>query len=151
MTTRSPGTPPATASKAGTLDRGRGAIINFSSVSGFRPVPYNAGYAAAKTYVLWLSEAVRAEVAGTSVTVTAVCHGPVVYSAGSKISLSDLILRYPDGCPLWSRDDHTAERRPVEPGDLTAEHRVTERGHLTARIPRGGLTHRTPPHRKRGP
>lgn len=61
----------------GMVDRGRGAIINVSSVSGFQPAPYNAGYAAAKAYVLWLSEAVHAEVAGAGVTVTAVCPGPV--------------------------------------------------------------------------
>lgn len=61
----------------GMVERGRGAIINVSSVSGFQPAPYNAGYAAAKAYVLWLSEAVNAEVAGTGVTVTAVCPGPV--------------------------------------------------------------------------
>jgi short-subunit dehydrogenase len=58
------------------VDRGRGAIINLSSVSGFQPAPYNAGYAAAKAYVLWLSEAVHAEVADSGVTVTAVCPGP---------------------------------------------------------------------------
>ena len=57
----------------GMVERGRGAIINLSSVSGFQPGPYNAGYAAAKAYVLWLSEAVNAEVAASGVTVTAVC------------------------------------------------------------------------------
>jgi short-subunit dehydrogenase len=61
----------------GMVERGRGAIINLSSVSGFQPAPYNAGYAAAKAYVLWLSEAVHAEVADNGVTVTAVCPGPV--------------------------------------------------------------------------
>jgi short-subunit dehydrogenase len=61
----------------GMVDRGRGAIINVSSVSAFQPAPYNAGYAAAKAYVLWLSEAVHAEVADSGVTITAVCPGPV--------------------------------------------------------------------------
>jgi len=61
----------------GMVERGRGAIINVSSVSAFQPAPYNAGYAAAKAYVLWLSEAVHAEVADSGVTVTAVCPGPV--------------------------------------------------------------------------
>ncbi len=61
----------------GMVERGRGAIINVSSVSAFQPAPYNAGYAAAKAYVLWLSEAVNAEVADNGVTVTAVCPGPV--------------------------------------------------------------------------
>ena len=62
---------------SGMVERGRGAIITMSSVSGFQPGPYNAGYAAAKAYVLWLSEAVHAEVAAKGVTLTAVCPGPV--------------------------------------------------------------------------
>jgi uncharacterized protein len=62
----------------GMVECGRGAIINLSSVSGFQPGPYSAGYAAAKAYVLWLSQAVQAEIAGSGVTVTAVCPGPVL-------------------------------------------------------------------------
>lgn len=61
----------------GMVECGQGAIVNLSSASAFQPIPYNAGYAAAKAHVLWLSEAVNAEVAGTDVTVTAVCPGPV--------------------------------------------------------------------------
>jgi short-subunit dehydrogenase len=57
--------------------RGRGAVINLSSTAGFQPLPYNAGYAAAKSHVLLLSEAVHTELRGTGVTVTAVCPGPV--------------------------------------------------------------------------
>jgi uncharacterized protein len=59
------------------VQRGRGAIINMSSTAGFQPLPYNASYAAAKSYVLMLSEAVHEEVADRGVTVTAVCPGPV--------------------------------------------------------------------------
>jgi short-subunit dehydrogenase len=61
----------------GMVERGRGAIINMSSTSAFQPLPYNAGYAAAKAHVLLLSEAVNAEVKDEGVTVTAVCPGPV--------------------------------------------------------------------------
>ena len=61
----------------GMVERGRGAIINMSSTSAFQPLPYNAGYAAAKAHVLALSEAVNEEVKGQGVTVTAVCPGPV--------------------------------------------------------------------------
>ena len=57
--------------------RARGAVINLSSTAGFQALPYNAGYSAAKSYVLLLSEAVHAEVKDTGVTVTAVCPGPV--------------------------------------------------------------------------
>jgi hypothetical protein len=59
------------------VERRRGAVINMSSTAGFQPLPYNASYAAAKSYVLLLSEGVHAEVADQGVTVTAVCPGPV--------------------------------------------------------------------------
>jgi uncharacterized protein len=62
---------------AGMVERRRGAIINMSSTSAFQALPYNAGYAAAKSYLLLLSEAVHAEVAEFGVAVTAVCPGPV--------------------------------------------------------------------------
>jgi short-subunit dehydrogenase len=61
----------------GMVKRGRGAVINVSSTAGFQPLPYNAGYSAAKAHVLMLSEAVHAEVKDKGVTVTAVCPGPV--------------------------------------------------------------------------
>jgi uncharacterized protein len=61
----------------GMIERRRGAIINMSSSAGLQPLPYNAGYSAAKAYVLQLSEAVHAEVREHGVTVTAVCPGPV--------------------------------------------------------------------------
>jgi short-subunit dehydrogenase len=56
---------------------GRGAVINLSSTAGLQPLPYNAGYAAAKSHVLMLSEAVNQEVGEHGVTVTAVLPGPV--------------------------------------------------------------------------
>lgn len=61
----------------GMKQRGRGTIINVSSTAGFQALPYNAGYSAAKAYVLLLSEAVHAEAKERRVTVTAVCPGPV--------------------------------------------------------------------------
>jgi short-subunit dehydrogenase len=61
----------------GMIERGRGAIINVSSTSAFQALPYNAGYAAAKSYLLLLSEAVHAEVRDLGISVTAVCPGPV--------------------------------------------------------------------------
>jgi short chain dehydrogenase len=48
-----------------------------SSTAGFQALPYNAGYGAAKSCVLLLSEAVHAEVEEHGVTVTVVCPGPV--------------------------------------------------------------------------
>jgi hypothetical protein len=61
----------------GMVERGRGAVINMASTAGFQPLPFNAGYSAAKAHVLTLSEAVNEEVKHAGVTVTAVCPGPV--------------------------------------------------------------------------
>jgi len=56
----------------------RGGILNVSSSAGFLPIPGLAVYAATKAYVASFSEALRAELRGTGVTVCALCPGPVV-------------------------------------------------------------------------
>ncbi|PYJ32881.1 MAG: hypothetical protein DME88_09545, partial [Verrucomicrobia bacterium] len=55
----------------------RGSILNVSSSAGFLPVPGSAVYAATKAYVTSFSEALRAELHGTGVSVCALCPGPV--------------------------------------------------------------------------
>lgn len=55
----------------------RGAILNVSSSAGFLPIPGFAVYAATKAYVTSFSEALRAELRGTGVTVCTLCPGPV--------------------------------------------------------------------------
>jgi short-subunit dehydrogenase len=59
------------------VSRKRGAILNVSSSAGFLPIPGMNVYAATKAYVNSFSEALRAELRGTGVTVTALCPGPV--------------------------------------------------------------------------
>jgi hypothetical protein len=56
---------------------GRGAILNVSSIASLLPLPQMAVYAASKAYVTSFSEALRAELRGTGISVTAVCPGPV--------------------------------------------------------------------------
>lgn len=104
--------------------RGRGAIINMSSTAGFQALPYNAGYSAAKGYVLLLSEAVHAEAKEHGVSVTAVCPGPV-----------------PSGFQDASDANYFAERLPkftfVSPERVASDAlRAAAQGHISV-IPGG--------------
>ena len=60
----------------GMLKRSRGRIMNVASVAAFLPGPSMAVYYASKAYVLSFSEALDSELAGSGVTVTALCPGP---------------------------------------------------------------------------
>ena len=59
----------------GMIARGQGRILNVASIAAFVPLPQLAIYAAAKAYVLSLTEAVGEELKGTGVTATALCPG----------------------------------------------------------------------------
>jgi hypothetical protein len=61
----------------GMRSSGRGAILNVSSVAAFVPIPQSAVYAATKAYVSSFTEALRIELKGSGITVTALCPGPV--------------------------------------------------------------------------
>jgi short-subunit dehydrogenase len=56
---------------------GCGAILNVSSVASLIPVPNFAVYAATKAYVTSFSEALRAELRNSNISVTALCPGHV--------------------------------------------------------------------------
>lgn len=57
--------------------RGCGAVLNMGSIASFQPMPQMAAYGAAKAFSLSLASALHVELAGTGVTVTACCPGPV--------------------------------------------------------------------------
>jgi short-subunit dehydrogenase len=59
------------------VERRRGAILNVASTAGMQPLPYSAGYSAAKAYMLTFSEALHAEQRGHGITVTVLAPGPV--------------------------------------------------------------------------
>lgn len=59
----------------GMVARGRGAVLNVSSVAGLQPLPKMATYSATKAFVTTFSEALHEELRGRGVTVTALLPG----------------------------------------------------------------------------
>lgn len=59
----------------GMIKRGRGGIINVSSVAGFQPGVFNATYGASKAFVNSFTQAVHEEARGTAVRVQLFCPG----------------------------------------------------------------------------
>jgi hypothetical protein len=73
----------------GMIERRRGGVLNVASTAAFQPGPLMAVYYATKAYVLSFSEALAEEVAGTGVTVTALCPGPTETGFGEAAQMKD--------------------------------------------------------------
>ena len=78
------------------IERKRGAVLNVGSSAGFLPIPEFAVYAATKAYVTSFSEALRAELRGSGVSVTTLCPGPVHTEFGD-------VAKRPGGQPATPR------------------------------------------------
>ena len=61
----------------GMVERGGGSVLNVASTAAFQPLPGQAGYGAAKAFVLSYTRSISEELKGTGVTATALCPGPV--------------------------------------------------------------------------
>jgi short-subunit dehydrogenase len=116
----------------GMVERGEGAVINIASTSAFQPIPGTATYAATKAFVLSLSEAVREELKGTGVTLTAVCPGPVktefTRMAGiehTEDQLPDIFWTSSEAVAKAAVDGAESGKRVVVPGLLNRAGAVT--------------------------
>ena len=97
----------ATAAYKVMVEQGFGQIVNVASLSGLIPSPFLTPYSATKHAVVGLSDSLRAEAAGTGVSVVCVCPGftetPILDSANipglPETSLGGQARRYAQGTP----------------------------------------------------
>ena len=82
----------------GMIARGRGTVLNVSSLAGSMPQPYAATYAATKAWVTSFTHAIVEELRGTGVTATALAPGytPTEFHAGTGMARASV------PAPLWT-------------------------------------------------
>ena len=88
------------------ITRKSGGVINVASTAGYFPGPYMAVYYATKAFVISFCEALGIETAGSGVTVTALCPGPVRTGFQARAGMQDLkLLKY---LPAMTAEDTAA-------------------------------------------
>lgn len=89
------------------VPRGRGWLLNVSSIASFQAAPRLAVYAATKAFVTSLTESLHEEVAGSGVKVTALCPG-LTRTEFQSVSNTE---QYSDKLPgfVWTSADEVAE------------------------------------------
>jgi uncharacterized protein len=93
----------------GLVERGAGAVLNVASTSAYQPLPGQAGYAASKAFVLAYSQAIRGELRGTGVTVTALCPGPVETEFAAAAGFDEAEARAALPGIMWRSAEEVAE------------------------------------------
>ncbi len=88
------------------VPRGRGYLLNVSSVASFQPAPELAVYAATKAYVTSLSESLHEELRGSGVHVTALCPGLTRTEFQSVSNTEQYADRFPGF--TWTSPDEVA-------------------------------------------
>ncbi|MBW2529221.1 MAG: SDR family NAD(P)-dependent oxidoreductase [Deltaproteobacteria bacterium] len=109
----------------GLIERGSGAVVNISSMSGKAATPYNSVYAATKHGLVGLSSSLDAELQGTGVHVGVVCpsfvsnagmwaklglRAPLAMGAVSLEAVADAVVQVLRGAP-----EVLVTRGPIRP------------------------------------
>ncbi len=122
----------------GMVERGRGSIVNLASTAAFQPMPGAATYAASKAFVLSFSEAIRTELRGSGVGVTAVCPGPVKTEFSEAAGMGGVEQTTPEA--IWMTAEEIAaaaiegaerDKRVVVPGAINRAQSIV--GHYSPR------------------
>ena len=108
----------------GMKERRWGRIAQVASVAGFLPGPLASVYYASKAFVVSHSEALRHELAGTGVSISLVCPGPVATefqrSSGVRGNVGDRVSMSAEAVAEAAVDGLLAQRFLVVPGASNA-------------------------------
>jgi uncharacterized protein len=122
----------------GMMDRGRGWILNVSSMASLQPTPLNATYGATKAFVTHFSESLHEELRTSGVKVTAVLPGFTRTEFQERNGLSgnsgmpDFMWQSAEDCATEAVAALAAGRAVVVPGSLNKTAAA-----LSALAPRG--------------
>jgi len=125
---------------AGMVSRRRGAVLNVASVAAFGPLPGQAVYGAAKSFVLSYTRALGEELKPSGIAATTLCPGPVRTGFGEAAGISNEEAEAALPKPLWvspadvakaAVDGLAAGKPVVVPGRLNRA--ATAVYHLTPR------------------
>lgn len=106
------------------LARGRGGIVNVSSLGGLMPGPYQAAYYASKAYVVSLTRALAFEARGRGVRIAALLPGPVETEFHADMGADHAAYRYllpassPDAVAASAYRGYRLGHRLIVPGVL---------------------------------
>lgn len=89
----------------GMVQRGRGGIVNVSSVAAYQPTPANATYGATKAFVNSFTHALHEELRGSGVKIMVLCPGFTRTEFQERAGLDS--SKVPDG--LWQTPDQVVE------------------------------------------
>lgn len=121
------------------VTRGRGYLLNVSSVASFQPSPGSAVYAATKAYVTSFTEALHEELRTTGVRVTALCPGLTHTEFQSVSNTSGFKPQFPEFVWMNPRPVAKAGLDAVAKGEALAVPGVLYKGFgaLSSVMPRG--------------
>jgi len=96
----------------GMIQRERGGVLNVASTAAFQPGPGMAVYYATKAFVLSFSEALTEELAGSGVTVSALCPGPTAtnFAEAANARFSNKFMRATMSAEAVARIGHRGFR-----------------------------------------
>ncbi|MFI5396618.1 MAG: SDR family NAD(P)-dependent oxidoreductase [Candidatus Binatia bacterium] len=123
------------------IARGRGAIVNVSSMAAFQPGPYMATYGATKAFVNSFTEALHEELRGTGVRVQVLCPGFTRTAFPTRAGVD--VSRIPSFVWMSPEAVVAASLAGLERGELVCVPGLANRAlvTLTGAVPRG-LTRR---------